>query len=127
VIVDASQKMSAIGIFDVIFASQFPARNTNMSLVFKLDGTIAEKGKHNLSVELRDEKSNKLAEFRQDLEFQPPPNVQGKVSAQVIMRMQNLPFQTKGQYEFVIFVDDRFLGRVPLTIQQLIIKATGNA
>jgi hypothetical protein len=124
---DAIGKISAIGIFEVIFATKFPTIHRDMTLVARLAGASTEKGEHKLSVELRDDKANKLANVDQKVIFDSPPAMQGTVQAGLIMKFQDLPIQRPGQYEFVIFGDDRFLGRIVFTAHKVEIKKAGEA
>ncbi|MBI1805349.1 MAG: hypothetical protein HY033_11575 [Ignavibacteriae bacterium] len=127
VTVDASGKLNAIGIFDNIFAAQFPSIHRDMTLVINLEGTVAEKGEHDLSVELRDDKANRLAAFDQKINIQNAAITKGSLRANVIFKLQDLPFQRHGQYEFVFFIDGRFLGRVLFIVQRVDIKKAGEA
>lgn len=124
---DATGKLNALGIFDTIFTTQFPTIHREMTLVAKLEGTLAEKGEHKLSVEFRDADANKLGSFEQKIAWETSLMGLNILKAGVIVEMRGLRFNSAGQYEFVMFLDDRFLGRVPLTVQQIRIKREGEA
>jgi hypothetical protein len=68
VTLDAIGKLSVFGIFDNIITSQLPAKHRDMVLVANFEGSIAEKGEHNISVELRDSEANKLNSFEQKID-----------------------------------------------------------
>jgi hypothetical protein len=119
VTLDASGKATAVGIFDIIYAVGFPVLQRDMSLIALLEGTAAEKDEYKLTVELRDEKANKFASFEQTIKLAPTPNRQ-VMRARVLVRIQDLPFVHPGEYEFVMFINDRFLGRTTFSV-----KATG--
>jgi len=123
---DATGKLTAVGIFDVIFSSAFPTVHRDMTLVVRLEGTPAEKGDHNLSVELRDHDANKIAQFGQKIALL-PSNIDKILRAQVIVNLRDVPFRSPGQYEFVIFSDERFLGRVVFTLGKVKVKEAGEA
>jgi hypothetical protein len=124
--VDASGKLNAVGIFDVIFFRSLPAVHRDMALVIRLEGAPSEKGDYALSVELRDDQANKLASFDQQIALKPAP-VKGNLRAQVLMNFRDVPFRTAGQYEFVIFVNQRFLGRVTFVVQKVRVEEAGEA
>ena len=125
VMLDANGKMSAIGIFDTIGAIQFPTVHRDMTLVANLEGNISEQGEHKITVELRDDDSNKLASLDQMVTFKNPTTVQGSIRAGLILKIQDLLFQKPGRYEFVIFGDERFLGRVSFAILSIKTKTVG--
>ncbi len=122
---DKDQKVSAIGIFDVITAVSFPAIHRDMVLVAQLEGTAREAGDHTVSIELRDEGQNKLAELKLPLILISSRLVHGIYRSGIVVKLQDLLFPKVGHYEFVIFVNDRFLHRVTFTVQQ--VRGTGEA
>jgi hypothetical protein len=124
---DAGGKLSVIGIFERILTTQIPCVHRDLTLVANFEGNISEKGQHKAIVELRDSKGNKLGAFEQQIGMEAPGVTHSSLTAGLILKMQDLPFQQAGQYEFVLFVDDRFLGRIPFLVQQLHVKKTGEA
>lgn len=121
---DAAGKLTATGIFDLIRTIKFPTVQRDMTLVAYLEGSLSESGPHKFSVELRDDEANKLASLEKTIAMGPTP-IQSTLRAGVIVKLQDLPFQRAGQYEFVMFVNDRFLGRVTFTVQKLHVKEVG--
>jgi len=121
---DAAGKLSAMGIFDVIYTRQFPTLHRDMALVIVVEGDISEKGDHKLEVELRDDKSNKLAGFDQSIALSPTRLTKTTFRAQLITKLQDMPFPSPGQYEFVFFINGRFLGRVVFALQKMQIKSS---
>lgn len=125
---DVTGKMSAIGIFEVISALKFPALHLNMHLVVNLEGTIGERGDHALSIELRDRDGNRLMPpFEQRLIMGNPTITHGVLRAGVVLKVQAIQFPRAGQYEFVVFADDRFLHRITFEVQQVRIAPAGEA
>jgi hypothetical protein len=122
---DATGKISAIGIFDNIIARSFPTVHRDMTLVVNLEGTISERGIHKISVEIRDSDANRLIAIDQPITLGNPTITHGSLRAGVIIKMQDIPFQKQGQYEFVVFGDDRFLVRVPFMAQKITVKEVG--
>jgi hypothetical protein len=124
---DAIGKISAIGIFDNIMARNFPTVHRDMTLVVNLEGTTSERGDHKISVEIRDSDANRLIAIDQPITLGNPAITHGTLRHGVIVKMQDIPFQRQGQYEFVVFGDDRFLVRVPFMVQKITVKEAGDA
>jgi hypothetical protein len=117
---DANGKVNAIGIFDIIFVKKIPSVHRDMTIVADLEGAATEKGEHTLSIELRDDKANRLASFEQKIVLNTSPVSQSVVRAGFVAKLQDFPFMKAGRYEFVMFINnDRFLGRIPFTVIQL--------
>lgn len=125
---DNTGKASAIGIFDRVFAVNFPTMHRDMTLLVNLEGTIAEKGEHPITVELRDRDGNRLVPpVEAKVVLGNPHTVQGIVRAGIALKMQDVLFRKPGQYEYVLFADSRFLGRVTFEVQQLRERPLGEA
>ena len=116
---DASGKLSAIGIFDAVAALNFPMRHRDLCLVANIEGSNSEKGPHKISIELRDEDDNRTLTVDQDIDLGNNNPSKGNLIARVILRMQDLPFQKAGQYQFVFFCDNRFLGRINFAVTKM--------
>jgi hypothetical protein len=125
VLFDAVGKMIAVGIFDIIYAQRFPTKHRDMTLAINLEGTSTERGDHSISIELRDEKANKLVSLEQKVKMEKPGVTHGSLRAGMIAKFQDLPFHKAGQYEFVIFADDRFLSRVSFAVSQIRVEKAG--
>ena len=127
VTLDAGGKINAIGIFENVFAQNFPSVHRDMCLVANLEGSINERGEHKISVEFRDSDSNKLASIDQNIVLGNPKITHGTLRAGVVIKLQDLLFPRAGQYEFVVFGNDRFLSRVTFMVNQIQIKEAGEA
>lgn len=125
VTMDAGGKLSANGIFDVIHAVSFPMKHRDMSIVVNLEGSQSEKGPHKITIEFRDDQGNKILGLDQNIELGNSKVKHGNLRAGVLLRMQDIPFIKPGQYEFVIFCDDRFLGRIIFHAQKIEVQQTG--
>lgn len=123
--VDALGKFSAIGIFDTIASLNFPMKHRDMNLLMSVEGTQSEKGEHTISIEFRDDDDNRILETKKLIELGNKNNTHGNLTAQLLLKLQDLPFTKPGQYQFVIFADQRFLGRLILTVQRIEKKPQG--
>lgn len=124
---DMTGKLSANGIFDNILSRSFPTMRPEMYLVVNVEGSFSEKGEHNISVEFRDEDDNRLQMWSQKIQLGDPTITHGNLRAGVILGIRNLTVNKQGQYQFVVFADDRFLGRFILTAQKITVKDAGEA
>jgi len=122
VTLDASGKASAIGIFEIIYTQGFPMVHRDMSLFVHFEGTIAEKGDHKFSVELRDRDGNRLMPvFEPTVKIANPPGLHDIAAGGLLLKLMDVPFKKAGQYEFVIFTEGRFVGRVTFSVQKIVI------
>jgi hypothetical protein len=121
---DEKGNTHAVAIFDTILTPGFPALRRDMTLVAQLEGTASEAGDHRITVELRDEDANKLAEMALPLALGSSKLLHGIFRSGVILQMHDLVFKKAGHYEFVMFVDQRFLGRVTFAVQKVQAKET---
>ena len=127
VTIDSSGKVTAVGIFDRIFAAQFPSLHRDMTIVAFFEGASHEQGEHKATFELRDDKANQLGIMTVGINLDQPGVANGSVRVGVVGKLQDIPFRNSGPYEFVIFVDERFMGRIPFLVQQLRVEKKGEA
>jgi len=117
--IDAKGNITAVAIFDTVLAPGFPALRRDITLVAQLEGTASEAGDHKITVELRDEDSNRLAEMALPIALGSSKLLHGIFRSGVILQMHDLVFKNAGHYEFVMFVNGRFLGRVTFAVQKV--------
>lgn len=97
-------KLNIMGIFDTIFAANFPARHTAMNLVVRLVADPPEFGKtQTVSIQLMDEDGKKMFEAEAEM----VPQGQGPSPANVdqILGLGNLVFPKPGNYCFSIVIN----------------------
>lgn len=125
---DNTGSVTAVRIFDVVIAPSFPAVRRDMTLVIQLEGAASEAGEHKISVELRDDKSNKLTALELPIAMHSSKLVHGIFRSGVIAELHDLIFKQPGHYEFVMFLNgNRFLGRITFTVQKIQARGTGVA
>ncbi|MCY3738591.1 MAG: hypothetical protein OXG13_19490 [Gemmatimonadaceae bacterium] len=113
----AQGKKNIIGTFQAIHAGKYPCVHPSLSLLIRIEGDASETGPHEIELVFVDADYKAIAkpmkaEFRLDEKSRPAPGV--PVSAEVVMNIQNLPLAKAGPYEFVLRVDGRHLGGIPL-------------
>ena len=112
----AQGKKNIIGTFQAIHAGKFPCVHPSLSLLIRIEGDASETGSHEIELAFVDADYKAVSkpvksEFRLDKASQPegmPP------FAEAVMNIQNLPLPKAGPYEFVVRVDGRHLGGIPL-------------
>ena len=113
----AQGKKNIIGTFQAIHAGKVPCLHPSLSLLLRIEGDASEVGPHEIELAFVDADYKAVAkpmkaEFRLDERSRPAPGV--PVFAEVVMNIQNLPLPKAGPYEFVVRVDGRHLGGIPL-------------
>lgn len=112
----AQGKKNIIGTFQAIHAGKFPCVHPSLSLLIRIEGDASETGSHEIEVVFVDADYKAVgqpvkAEFRLDKGSQP----EGMPAfTEAVMNIQNLPLPGAGPYEFVVRVDGRHLGGIPL-------------
>ena len=113
----AQGKKNIIGTFDTIHSQDFPCQHPGLSLAIRIEGHLSELGKHNLELSFVDADFNPIrksagAEF--SLEKQQSPVEGISPAVELGINIQNLLLPKPGPYEFVVRVDGRHLGSIPL-------------
>lgn len=127
-VLGADGKLTAVGVFDVIRATDFPVVQRDMSLVAQVAGSMDEKGSHKLRVEFRESMATtNLAVLDMPFSMETQGATQGILRAGIVVRMMDFPIPSAGQYEFVLFANDRFLGRVVVAAKRLVAEKSGEA
>ena len=110
IIVDErSKKKTLVGIFDSIYASQFPTKHQLLSVYVRL--TDAE-GQYNFRMDYVQVKTDKLL-GRADI---PPVDITGRLKIQeLIMQFPPIEILEQGDYEFRLWANDRYIGRAKFT------------
>jgi hypothetical protein len=110
-----TNKWSAIGIFDRIFAANFPLRYDRLALYIRL--TDAE-DKYLIRVEFCDENDRKLALF-EGIELTVPSRL---ASIDFGIQTRDLPIPKPGKYNFDLYFNDQQAESLPLLVEQIQIK-----
>ena len=114
-------KLNIMGVFNIIFSQDFPARHSAFYLVTKLVLELGEERKdRKLETLLLGEDANKfkvkLLERTISFESQEPgamPESQG------ILGLRDIVFPEPGTYQFVLHVDGQFLASTPIHLKKL--------
>ena len=110
-----TNKWSAIGIFDKMYAVNSPFRYHSLGLYIRL--TDAE-GKYLIRVEFCDENDRKLALFG-GIGLTVPSRLD---SVDFGIQTRDLPIPKPGKYNFDLYFNDQQAGSLPLVVEQIKIK-----
>lgn len=110
-------KKSIIGTFHTVFARKFPCIHPSLSLALRVEGDTSEIGKHHIELGFVDADHNAVrapitAQF--DLQKEKLPIEGAPAANDVAITIRNLPLPKAGWYEFVVKVNGRHLGSIPL-------------
>ena len=106
---DRSKKKTLVGIFDLIYARQFPAKHHSLSVYVRL--TDAE-GQYKFRMDYVQIKTDKLL-GRADI---PAVTITDRLKAhELVMEFPPIEIPEPGDYEFRLWANDRYIGRVKFT------------
>jgi hypothetical protein len=116
-------KLNVLGVFDTIYAAQYPAVHPEMKLVirFRLHPAELEEPPKRIQIQLRDDQGKKVAELGGEIKVVLPeggPPSGEMVSSDFILGINGLPLEHPGSYEFVVLVNSDVKASVPLKAAQ---------
>ncbi len=109
-------KLNILGIFDVIHVQNFPVTHPQMQLVMRFEADISEAGKTKKSeIQLMDDDGKRLFVLGGEFTFGPgqPGEVMG---SNQILTINMMKFESPGNYEFKILINDELKAEVPLKV-----------
>jgi len=110
-------KLNILGVFDTIWARDFPFRHASMVFVLRVRADFTDQGLHQLVVRLMDADGGQL--FKAGGPLKVPGGEPGRpIKPHVIMGLSGITFQKPGDYSFEILVDERHMKSVPLYVMQ---------
>ena len=112
-------KLNILGVFDTIWAREFPFRHAAMVFVIRVRADFTEQGLHQLDVRLVNADGSQL--FKAEGPLQVPNGVPGRpIKPHVIMGLSGITFPSPGDYSVEIFVDNEHMKSVPLYVVERI-------
>lgn len=113
-------KINVIGIFDHLFANNFPAVHRQLFLITSIETEPEDEGHtREISIQLINADGVVLTELKGQMNF-----TIGKQIINQIHVFQDLRFETAGAYQFNIFFDGRMVKTLELMLQVLPPSAT---
>ena len=110
-------KLNILGVFDSIWAREFPFRHGAMVFVLRVRADFTEQGVHQMEVRLMDADGSQL--FKAEGPLTVPGGAPGRpIKPHVIMGLAGITFQKPGDYSFEVIVNDQHMKSVPLYVMQ---------
>jgi len=110
-------KLTLVGTFDTIIARDFPCVHPQLAVVIRLRFDLWEFGRHVFRVESRDlDGEGTIQPVTGTLEVKGVGNA--TAVSHLVFSIPNLRFKTGGVVSFVLYVDEKEIGSVPLYIRK---------
>ena len=98
-------KLNILGVFDQIVSEGFPALHRSCTLVLRFEVGVADRGQtKQVMVQYRSEDGALLAQIESEIQVASEPDAL-TFSIDNILRLQDLPIPSPGQYSFHILVN----------------------
>jgi hypothetical protein len=112
-------KLNVMGVFNEIYAYNFPARHSAMHIVVKLMGELGEYDqKRNLIVKLLDPDGNQIVDLSVEVNI-PSPKSGRKSEVNAIFGIGDIIFPKPGPYQFVALVDKDHKGELTIYVNKI--------
>jgi hypothetical protein len=110
-------KLTIVGTFDTIISRNFPCVHPQLSVVIRLRFNIWEFANHSFRIEARDlDGEMGIDTISGNVEVKGAGNV--TAVSHLVFTVSNLLFKNPGVINFVLFVNDKELGSIPLYIRK---------
>lgn len=108
-------KLNVLGVFDTIWAREFPFRHSAMVFVLRLRADFTEQGGHAMEVRLLDADGGQI--FKAEGPVKVPKGAPGRPARpHVILTLNAISFPRPGDYAFEVTLDGSHLKSVPLHV-----------
>ena len=119
---DYQGRLSILGVFEGIAAPKLPVLRDRCSIVTRMRFASDEAGSHQLRIALRNKKGVLLMPELK-ARFSVKPSVEsGSVAANLVLNLNKLKIDEFGRHEIVLFVDDKMVESIPLTVARAMKK-----
>ena len=116
---DMNGKLFITGSFDAIFAATVPAVHPACHIVTRLRLTQADKGHHNISVQISSPDGNTIGPSPKfELDVSPTPGEES-AAANLCLGIQHLKFESFGRYTVSLSIDGKQARKLPIFVKRL--------
>ncbi|MBL8117853.1 MAG: hypothetical protein JNJ78_10035 [Anaerolineae bacterium] len=113
---EQSGKLNVLGIFNRIYAADFPAIHASLYLVIRFIAELGEfETKHDVKIIFVDSDGRELSAASGQLEL-PKPEGGKQLQAELIIQISNLELPKAGGYEFRVIVNKDVKAILPLDV-----------
>ena len=112
-------KLNVMGIFDRIYATNFPARHSSLHLIIKLVAELGEPGQtRDFTIKLLDPNGNQGFDLSGQIQI--PLSEQDRMpEVNLVLELKDLIFPQPGPYDIVLLIDKDHKGRLTLTVNKM--------
>lgn len=116
-------KLNIMGIFNSIYATQFPARHRQLYLIIRLVAILGEmRNEHDLRIVFVDSDGNELLNSGGKFKIQHPSGGKQAV-AEFIIDVGDLHLPKQGNYEFHLMLNQETRSIIPIEVNHLELDA----
>jgi hypothetical protein len=106
-----------VGTFDTIIARNFPCVHPQLSVVIRLRFDLFEFGTHSFRIESRNlDGESSMENINGNLDVREVGNA--SAVSHLVFSISNLQFNTPGMLNFVLFIDEKEIGSIPLYVRK---------
>ena len=110
-------KLTIVGTFDTIISRNFPCVHPQLSVVIRLRFDLWEFSNHSFRIETRDlEGDMSMEAINGNVDVKGVGNT--TAVSHLVLSISNLHFKNPGLINFVLFIDDKEAGYIPLYIRK---------
>jgi hypothetical protein len=112
-----SGKLTIVGTFDTIISRNFPCVHPQLAVVIRLRFDLWEFSNHNFRIETRDlDGEMTMDAISGNVEVKGVGNA--TAVSHLVFTISNLHFKNAGVVNFVLFIDDKEIGSIPLYVRK---------
>ena len=115
--IDASGKLSILGIFDRIGVSQFPAQHGRITLVLRFTAGTSEMGSHDVHIRMSNPGGAEVLSLNGEMQLAGGMAPQDGIRVPHILNLDGLVFTGPGMYSFDVKVDGEHHVSLPLSVE----------
>ena len=115
--IDASGKLSILGIFDRIGVSQFPAQHGRITLVLRFTAGTSEIGSHDVHIRMTDPGGAEVLSLNGEMQLVGGVAAQDGIRVPHVLNLDGLVFTGPGMYSFDVKVDGEHHVSLPLSVE----------
>ena len=112
-----SGKLTIVGTFDTIVSRNFPCVHSQLSVVIRLRFDLWEFSNHEFRIETKDLNGQVVIEpIKGKVEVKGVRNA--TAVSHLVFTISNLHFKNSGVINFILYIDDKELGSIPLYLSK---------
>ncbi len=119
---DYQGRLNILGVFEGIAAPKLPVVRDRCSIVTRMRFDSNETGAHQLRIALRNKKGVLLIPELKARFNVKASEERGSVAANLVLNLNKLKIEEFGRHEIALFIDDRLVDGIPLTVARAMKK-----